>query len=344
MKISFAIYSLGSGGAERVVSLLANYLVNKYEVEIITFTKDESFYKLDDRIVHTKLGIDFISKNKVSTIFNIFKRIKILSGYLKKSNPNVVISFMTHTNILSIIASKIANKKIIISERIAYDFYGKKINFIKNLAYRFSNMLVVQTKNDAKFYNIKKDTIPNPLEIKCQPSKKENIILAVGRLNKQKGFDALIKIFSKIDTNWKLIIAGEGKERENLKKLIKKDNIFLIGNQKDIFSWYSKASIFVLSSKKEGFPNVLLEAMGCECACVSFDCPYGPSEIIENGKNGVLIENQNREKFQQTLENLINDKKLRTNLSCEAVKVRDKYSIEKIARKWENVIKEVIDE
>jgi len=340
MKISFVIYSLGSGGAERVVSLLANYLVNNYEVEIITFTKSESFYNLDNKIVHTKLGINYISKNKIFTVLNVFKRVKKLSSHLKKSNPNIVISFMTHTNILSIVASKIANKKIIISERIAYDFYGKKINIIKNIVYRFCDLLIVQTKDDAKYYRVKKEIIPNPIETRCKPSKKENIILAVGRLDKQKGFDILIEIFSKIDTDWRLVIAGDGKERENLKKLVKKDNISLIGNKKDISSWYGKASVFVLSSKREGFPNVLLEAMSCGCACVAFDCPHGPSEIIKNGKNGILIEDQNKKKMKEAIELLIKDESLRKKLANEAKKVKEKYSIEKIVKKWEKVINE----
>ncbi|NPA73776.1 MAG: glycosyltransferase family 4 protein, partial [Epsilonproteobacteria bacterium] len=176
MKISFVIYSLGSGGAERVVSLLANYLVNNYEVEIITFTKSESFYNLDNKIVHTKLGIDYISKNKIFTVLNFFKRVKKLSSHLKKSNPNIVVSFMTHTNILSIVASKIANKKIIISERIACDFYGKKINIIKNIVYRFCDLLIVQTKGDAKYYRVKKEIIPNPIEARCKSSTEENIV------------------------------------------------------------------------------------------------------------------------------------------------------------------------
>jgi len=343
MKIVFIIYSLGSGGAERVLVSLANFLSKKYEIEIFTFNSQDSFYPLNKKVKHKKLNIDFISNNKFQTLYNSLKRIYILQKEIKKSNPDVVISFMTHSNILSIIASKLLSKKIIISERIANDFYGKKVSFLKNLVYKFSDRLILQTKSDAKNYKISTTIIPNPINIECEKVDKENIVLAVGRLDKQKGFELLIEEFSKIDTNWRLVIAGEGKERNNLEKLIKKDNISLIGNQKDINKWYAKSSIFVLSSIREGFPNVLIEAMSCRCACISFDCPYGPSEIIENNKNGILVENQNREKLKEAIELLIKDKNLREKLANEAIKIKDKYSIEKIADRWEQVIKEVIN-
>ncbi len=344
MKISFVIYSMRSGGAERVVALLANYFVKKYEVEIITFTKEESFYDLNPKIKHTKLGIDYISRNKLHTIKNFFKRVRVLSDYLRRSNTDVVISFMTITNFLTIIASKIANKKVIVSERVAYDFYGWKINLLKKIFYRFCDMLILQTKSDSKFYSVKKKVIPNPINIDCSGTFdfKEKMVLGVGRLEEQKNFKLLIKVFSQIQTDWKLFIAGDGTQKEELEKMIKKDNIKLIGIRKDIFDFYKKASIFVLSSKKEGFPNALIEAMACGCACVAFDCPYGPSEIIENYKNGILVENQNEEKLKEAIELLIKDENLRKKLAKEAVKVKEKYSIEKIADEWENAIEEVL--
>ena len=168
------------------------------------------------------------------------------------------------------------------------------------------------------------------------------MVLGVGRLEEQKNFKLLIKVFSQIQTDWKLFIAGDGTQKEELEKMIKKDNIKLIGIRKDIFDFYKKASIFVLSSKKEGFPNALIEAMACGCACVAFDCPYGPSEIIENYKNGILVENQNEEKLKEAIELLIKDENLRKKLAKEAVKVKEKYSIEKIADGWENAIEEVL--
>ncbi len=353
MKITFVISSLGSGGAERVLSILANKLVNNHNVTIITFANNESFYPLNNKIKHIKLNLLKESKNIFQSFVNSFKRIVILTKTIKQENPDIVITFMTQTNILAIIASKIARKKIIISERTVYDFYNSKIlNLVRKLIYPFSDMLITQTNADKKNYNFLKNVfvIYNPIEIKNSNLnvKKEKIIFGVGRLDKQKGFDTLIKVFSQIKKDdWKLIIAGDGQERNNLENLIKKlqvKNIELIGKTKEIFKWYEKASIFVLSSKKEGFPNVLIEAMSCGCASIAFDCPYGPGEIIEDGINGILVENQNQQKLQEAIEKLIENKDLRERLSKEAIKVRDKYSIEKIIKEWENIIYKVVND
>ena len=346
MKILFVISSLSSGGAERVMSILANQFIKSHEVIIVTMAKTDSFYSLHKNIKHIKLNLLKNSKNILQSVMNNLYRIKAFVEIFKKENPDVIISFMTHTNILAIIASKIAKKKIIISERIAYDFYNSKIlNFIRRLIYPLSDFIVVQTYADKKNYDYLRnvDIIYNPLNLKTNNIKKENIILAVGRLDKQKGFDNLIKAYSKLETDWKLFIAGDGQEKKNLENLIKKlnlrDNIFLIGNQQNIFEWYNRASIFILSSQKEGFPNVLIEAMSMGCSVVSFDCPYGPGEIIENKINGILVENQNIDKLALSIQELIDNKDLREKLSKEAIKVREKYSIEKIANKWEKIMK-----
>ncbi|QCI29025.2 glycosyltransferase family 4 protein [Caminibacter pacificus] len=306
---------------------------------------------LDEKIKLVQLGLLKHSRNKFETLLNTIKRVLILKQILKNISADVNISFMTQMNILSIIASRLNLQKIIVSEDIEYFFYSDKkaLMIIRKLVYKLADMLIVKTMSDKKnYYFLKKvKVINNPLpEIPLNNFKKEHFILAVGRLENQKGFDTLIKIYSKIETSWKLYIAGEGSERKKLESLIKKlkleKKVILLGNVKNIEEWYFKASIFVLSSRKEGFGNVLIEAMACGCACVAFDCPYGPSEIIENYKNGILVENQNEEKLKESIELLIKDENLRKKLAKEAVKVKEKYSIEKIAREWENAIEEVL--
>ena len=116
----------------------------------------------------------------------------------------------------------------------------------------------------------------------------------------------------------------------------------MIGKRKDIFNWYAKSSIFVLSSQKEGFPNVLLEAMGIGCASISFDCPNGPAEIIQDEVNGILVENQNTKQLSYQIHRLIEDRNLRQRLVEESVKIKEKYNIVKITREWEEVINKVI--
>lgn len=349
MTITFIISSLSSGGAERVLSNLANNLSKKHEIKIITFSSKNSFYDLSKNIEHIKLDLLQESKNIFTSLYNTIKRIKVLRKTLKSINPDVNISFMLHTNLLATIASVLNKQKIIISERTVYDFYDSTLlNSLRKIIYSKANLLITQTLNDKKNYTFMKnvEVISNPLELNPVNQEREKIILAVGRLDQQKGFDTLLKAFSKVKMGeWKLCIAGDGIEKENLLRLKKElnlHNVEFIGNRKDIFEWYAKSSIFILSSKKEGFPNVLLEAMGSGCACVGFDCPYGPSEIINDGVNGILVENQNIEELTQAIQKLIDDNQLRERLSQEALNVIETYHIDKIARQWEELIEEVI--
>ena len=349
MKILFIIASLGSGGAERVLSNLSNYLCEKHDITIATFSNEEAFYDLDECVKHIKLDLLKPSFSLLGSIKNNLNRFFVLKKSIKKINADVNISFMTQTNILAILASKLLRRKIIVAERAMYNFYDSKvINFMRRVSYPFSNYVITQTIADSKHYNFIKKlaTIYNPIFMNSSKSTKEKIILAVGRLDKNKGFDLLIEIFSTLETKgWKLIIAGDGVEKDSLINLLDKlniTNVELIGKCNNIFEYYAKSSIFVLSSKKEGFPNVLLEAMASGCAVIAFDCPYGPSEIIIHEKNAILVENQNREKLAHAMQKLMDSEVLRDGLSQEAVKVKEDYALGKIVMQWEEVIEKVI--
>ncbi len=351
MKIAFIISSLSSGGAERVLSLLANSFSRNNEVYILTFSNDESFYQLHQNIKHIKLNLLKESKTFSDSFKNSLSRFFAIKKELRNLNVDIIVSFMTHTNILSTIASKLNHQKIIISERIAYDFHQSKLlNILRKIVYRYADLLIVQTHADKDNYKFIKnvEVIYNPLKLSNLKTKKERIVLAVGRLEKQKGFNKLIEAFSQIDSRgWSLCIAGDGLEKKNLQKQIETlelNNVQLIGKRKDIFEWYARSSIFVLSSEKEGFPNVLLEAMGSGCACLSFNCPFGPSEIIKNGINGILVEDQNLSKFSQELQKLINDDELRDKLSYEAIKIKNCYSLEKIMNEWSQLMNKVLND
>jgi GalNAc-alpha-(1->4)-GalNAc-alpha-(1->3)-diNAcBac-PP-undecaprenol alpha-1,4-N-acetyl-D-galactosaminyltransferase len=350
MKILFIISSLSSGGAERVITNLANHLSKKHEIIIVVFSKEEPFYTLSENIQLIQLDLLNESINIFHSILNSINRILILKKNLKKIKADINISFIVHTNILSIIASKLNNQKIIVSERMIFNFYNSKIlHFFRKSTYPFCNYLITQTEEDKQNYPYLENVqvIPNPIVFNTpKKDQRQKIVLAVGRLDKQKGFDKLIQSFASIEQNeWKLCIAGDGIEEKNLKKLTKKLNLYnveFLGRQRDIEAWYAQSSIFVLSSEKEGFPNVLLEAMASECAVISFDCPNGPSEIIKNEINGVLVENQNVEKLSEAIQRLMEDEYLRKRLGKEAKKVTQIYSIKKVINDWENIITKVI--
>ena len=358
MKIAFIISSLGSGGAERVLSLMANYWALKnYSLIVITLDNSTPFYLLEDGIQVEQLSMLKNSGSVFSAVANNITRIKNIKKKLIEIDPDIVISFMTETNILSTICCRLINKPIIIAERISYDFLKSHVWVtLRKLVYRFSNALIVQTSYDQEKYHRFSNTfvINNPLNLKEMIIDKHNNknieeknILAVGRLNRQKGFDRLIKAFSNLDQkDWKLEIVGEGNERSNLEKLVYdlnlEDYISLPGRTKAIEKCYKKASIFVLSSRTEGFPNVLCEAMAYGCACISFDCIAGPNEIITDKVDGYLVKDGDIDALAAKINFLINNPGERRRIGQEAMKISDRLNIDSIMSKWDKIIEKIL--
>jgi GalNAc-alpha-(1->4)-GalNAc-alpha-(1->3)-diNAcBac-PP-undecaprenol alpha-1,4-N-acetyl-D-galactosaminyltransferase len=354
VKIAFIISSLGSGGAERVLSLMANYWArNNYSITVITFDDANPFYLLEDGIKLEKLSLLKNSVSVFDAITNNITRIKIIKKKIIEIDPDIVISFMTETNILSTIGCRIINMPIIIAERISYDFLKSRVWVsLRKLVYRFSNTLIVQTRYDKEKYKRLANTyvINNPLNLKemiLNNTRAEKNILAVGRLNKQKGFDRLIKAFSHLaPKDWKLSIIGEGSERSNLEKLIfdlnLEDYISLPGITKAIEKWYKKSSIFVLSSRTEGFPNVLCEAMAYGCACISFDCIAGPNEIITDKVDGYLVKNGDVDALSEKMDFLINNSEERRRIGKEAMKIGERLNIDSIMSQWDKIIEKIL--
>ena len=349
MKIVFVISSLDIGGAEKILTTLANHFDNiGHNITIIMTSSNKPYFRLNSTI--NLVSIDTKSSNRVN---NILLLISSLKREILLSEADIVISFMSEMNILALIASRLASKPIIVSERSAFDFLDIKPIWkkIRRVAYPFVNGLVVLTDADKDRYSFVKNRykIENPLILKENHSdiKREKIILAVGRLNEVKGFDLLIKSFSKLNRDgWRLLIAGEGSQRENLERLITSldlsSTVELLGVVEDVEYYYKRASIFVLSSRTEGFPGVLCEAMGYGCAVTSFDCPSAPREIITDKKDGILVEPQNIEKLTHTMQYLVDNPNIRKKLSTNAEKISQRLSIDMIGAKWFKLIDDVV--
>ena len=350
MKILFVIATLGSGGAERVMTTLANRLSAEHEVAIATFWNDEPFYPLDKRVEYIRLDIMRQTYGWFEKIRYLIKRVRTLRSLLKEYDPDIVISFLTETNVTATIAAKLAKKPIIISERSS--FFALRLRYIRiarYLVYPFADCLITQTEADRKNYTFVPRTkvIANPVSFtNCPDEVKEHIVLGVGRLEEPKRFEDLIEAFVSLGrSDWRLFIAGEGSKRALLESLIeryKADNISLLGRRKDVEKLYAKAAIFVMPSMYEGFPNALLEAMVCGCACVSYDCNYGPSEMLGTDR-GILVEMGDKKGLAQAIESLMRDEKMRQQMAERAkVYARREFHIDTIAKKWEETIQAVV--
>lgn len=368
MKIAFVIYSLTSGGAERATINRANYFseTKRWDVTIITFAgKDLDFYSVLPSVKRVTLNLPCDKGDSAS--FSVYiKRIIKLRKVLLDLKPDILISEMPAANLVSIIACFGLQVKVVIEERIHPPMLPlcKSREILRKYLYPFASARIVLTKKSAEWFKEELGcdafVIPNsvvyPLSknepiLECDKliNEKRKIILSVGRLEYQKGFDRLIESFSKIANDlldWDLVILGDGPERKNLEFLIDKlgikGRVFLPGKAGNISDWYKRADIFVLSSRFEGFPNVLVEAMSYGCPVISFDCDTGPSEIIRNGIDGILVPQDDIEAFTSALKELALDEKKRKNFSAKAIEVRERFSIEKIAHQWENLFNELL--
>ena len=346
MKTAFLISSLNAGGAERVVSLLANELSLTNDIVIITLSKDEPFYKLNDSITIKQLGVLKLGTNPLESIVSnlvLIYKVTLLIRSLKIKN---LICFMTTSNVLGIIAGKLSNIKVTISERANPKFKDVGYwNFLRRKTYKLADRLVVQSEEISNYFKSivderKISIIPNPIKIvNSNKNKKKKIILTVGRVDANKNQEQIIKSFSSVkQEGWKLIICGDGSLLSKLKELVialnMNDAVEFKGIVKNIEKQYERASIFAFSSLSEGFPNVLLEAMNYGCACISTDCPTGPSMLIKNKVNGFLIPLADEVSYTNHLQKLIDDEKNRNMLVSNAKSGLEHYSLNKVAEQW----------
>ncbi len=359
-KISFVIGSLSPGGAERVVTTLANELSQVHTVYIITLIKSVPYYEINQnvKILHCEEVIA-PSKNGLQALKTNFQLYRKISSLVQTEKIDLLIGFITSANILSILAAKKQGIPCIISERIfpSFEYTSKMWKVLRKILYRKSNFLVVQTNEIRNYFksimpSAKIIILPNPIASEISISRnpmieKENIILNVGRLTYQKSQDTLIKAFANVDNNnWKLLIIGEGEKRKYYESIIRKldlvNKVILIGNTSDMPHYYNKASIFAFTSRFEGFPNALIEAMHFGLPCISTDCPTGPSELIKNGVQGFLIPIGNQKVLENKLIKLMENTDLRKIMGGKAVDRTTKFEIKNVITHWNDIINRLL--
>jgi glycosyltransferase involved in cell wall biosynthesis len=334
------------GGMERASSNLANqFAIDGLEVVFISIFKRNHFFTLDNRInlIEPK-NFNFSKLNFIKTILFIRKSIK-------KNRVNNILVFGKIYSAMTSIAMIGLNKKIVISERSSpYYIWPFTINIISRIAFSLNTPFAVvsQTKlaeSIQRNYYSKKSTItviPNAVrDIQLYPDiKRENIIISVGRIGEYiKGFDLLIKAFIIANpSNWILKIVGNIEGAENLTDIVKQEKfsekIIFVEPQNNLDLLFAKSSVFVIPSRSEGFPNALIEAMASGLACVSYDFDAGPRDIIINNLNGIIVEKENIQELAFTILKVVNDAELRSNLSSEALKIRETLNLRLISKKY----------
>lgn len=357
MKILVIIPTLHRGGAERVVSRLSYVWQEAHEVLLTVFDASKIAYPYSGKLV----DLNCPSVNGMwGKITNVVRRVFRLVALIRKENPNHIITFMESANFPAILAASLTRTltRLTVSVRNDPNQFILSHRFLMSWLYRFPKRVVAVSQG--VFLALEKMRVPRqklffipnpaPNELRKEGSKKEeNIyppsryILGVGRLHPQKGFDRLMAAFASIDDpDLYLVILGEGQERASLEVLATELKIsarlMMPGAVDDISVWYENALSFVLSSRREGWPNVLMEAMYWCCPVVSFDCHFGPSEIIESGVSGLLVPEGDIHALCMAIVKIISDESLREAFVRESQRKLEQFDVNSIAKKWIDLI------
>ncbi len=353
MKIVYLVSHMLGGGAERTVAYLSDYISkNKNDENIILSLSNEVFYEISNDVKFISLGIPQNSNNVFNRLKYAFLRLIKVRKTIRKLKPDVVICMLATT---AKYLPKKRNYKLICSERsnplIVTD--NKQIK-LRNSVLQNADGIVFQTERAkecfSKSIQEKGVVIPNAVGNNYvykveRVTERKKTITAMGRLHKAKDYPTLIKAFSEVSKkhlDFTLEIFGGG-DKEPLQKLITElniqDKIKFMGSREDAILEVSKSSCYVLSSIYEGMPNALMEAMAVGTPCVATDCPFGPSELIKDGENGLLVPVGDVEGLANAICKFIEDKELSSKCSINAKKILETNSIDIIAEKYYQYIK-----
>lgn len=357
MRVAFILAALDAGGAERIIDLLSRAAMARgWEVTIVTFDRpaDRIFHQYDARVRLRRLALPIGAKGP-ARLFLMLRRALALRRVLREERFDVAVSFLTKINVLALLARIGTGTPLIVSER------NNPLRQRSNAAWRIllhrlyptAAAIVMQTERSKVCLpfaqRARAVVIPNPmLAPAAEPrSAAAPTIVGVGRLNEQKGFDLLLNAFAGIADkvpDWRLVIFGEGPERVSLERQVRRlglaDRAFLPGASTTPGAWVAASDVFVLSSRYEGFPNVLGEAMGSGLAVAAFDCDFGPSDMITDDFDGLLIPPENTDALAAAMLRLATDKALCKRLGAAAAAGASRFDIERVTGTWMGLIME----
>lgn len=368
MRLLIFIHSLHAGGAERVTANLANHWAGRgWQVAVATLTSAEGdFYTLDPAVRRIALDVASASTGPLAALGGNLHRVRVVRRMIKQTRPDVALGMMSAANILLALAAWRIQPLVILGSEHTYPPkcpLGRAWEILRRHAYGRLSAVVALTQESAVWLREHTNArlipvIPNPVAwplpmqmpvIQLSPSMTSvRTLLAVGRLSEEKGFHLLIPVFQKLACefpDWNLVILGEGPERSRLEAQITScglsDRVRLPGRAGNVGDWYAAADLYVMSSRFEGFPNTLVEAMSHGLPAVSFDCDTGPRDIIRHEIDGLLVPPDDVAGLTTALAELMGDDARRQKFCARALDVRERFSMERIAGVWESLFQEL---
>lgn len=360
-RLTAVIGTLGAGGAERMMAILTRAWAERgWQIELVlTLAKrtDEQFFDADPRVKLHYLDLYRPSRGLREAARANLRRVRALRRAIRTSRPDAVLAFTVETNVLTILATLGLRVPVVVEEHIFAEWppLSWPWRLLRLVTYPLASSVVALTPSALATLGFARGrrgrVVPNPV-LPAPPdpiaAAQPPVMVAMGRLVPQKGFDMLIDAFAPVarrHPEWSLEIWGEGPDRAKLESrrdaLRLTDRIRLPGTTPEPHAALGRAGIFVMSSRREGFPMVLGEAMASGVPCVSFDCPSGPRELIRDGVDGLLVPPDDVAALSATLERLVVDRALAARLASRAPEVVERFSLETILEQWSVIFAEV---
>lgn len=361
-RLTLVIPSLTGGGAERMIVDLATQFANRaWAVTLVTIeSRARDFYELPPTVSRVALDLSSPSPAKLDILRFVLRATRRLRRAIAATQPDVVLSFMEITNILVLLAARGTRWPVVVAERT--DPRQHRVSWVwaalRRRLYPLAAGVTVQTESVAEWARTflpaaRVHVIPNaarPVALRAGRATEsdERIVVAVGRLGVEKGFDLLIdaaEIAFPRHPAWVLVIVGDGPERRALQSRARRsriaDRIRFEGRVAHPEEILHGADLFVLSSRYEGFPNSLMEAMATGLPVLSTDCPSGPAAMIRDGVDGRLVPPNDVAALAGGLEELLGDEPLRNRLASRAPEVLERFNPERVLARWETLLREV---
>lgn len=354
-KIAFVIESMGGGGTQQVLKSISTHWLERGIQQILITFKDpsEDVVKLDPEVQRITIQEGPFSSNILTSITNNVSRIYNIRKAISKSHATTIISFLSTTNILVLIATLGLRKKVVVSER--NDPYRQKVkkvwSVLRRIFYPLAYSVVCNSQIAVKFFSKWKrinnllliENSVRQLEVKGEVAFSKKFLLFVGRLHEQKRVDLLIRAFSRANLNgYDLMILGDGPLKNELKLLAidlnVDENVKFLGHLKDPYPYYSKAHAFVMCSDYEGSPNALWEALSFGAPCIITDSVEEAVCHLTDNKNALIVKSQDVSSLTRALIDISKNTVLRNRLKKNGPKVVEKFSHDNVNKKWDELI------
>jgi glycosyltransferase involved in cell wall biosynthesis len=353
MRISFVLAGLGAGGAEKVVALVsAHWVARGHRVSVIAFDAADAptYHGLDPAVRVVRLALP---PDRGGGALRILRRVGRLRRELRRDRPDFVIAFLFKVNIITLLAARGLGIPVAVAERnhpglqAAHRLWSR----LRRWTYPWASRLILQTEASRAALppalRGQGVVIPNPIDRHARTPEADGpkILAAVGRLDRQKGFDLLLQGFALVEQrhpDWTLVIWGEGPERSALEaerdRLGLATRVVMPGLSAGSADWIGRAAAFVLSSRFEGFPNALAEAMAAGLPVVAFDCEFGVGTMLSHEHSGVLVPLGDVGALADALHRLMSDKPLRDRLSQRALEQSRLFSAPLVLKRWDRLL------